>query len=331
MTTGKQLHVSDSILEGARFVMERAKDVAVESGALAELGQMIDARLDQGIDAIEEAFGTTGQLERDVNLVFFETTVNFCFWADVDTAKWIVERRGQRLGGWYSLAACFDRALEQGHAVYDAQFMAALTVEQAASLFAGFDGSPEIPLLEQRVRNLNEAGRYLIDHYEGSAMKLLQSLDFSAPRLAETVATELESFRDGAMYDDQWVWILKRAQILGSDLSQLSARYPSFSMNGCDQLTAFADYRLPQILRHFGAMVYSEDLATRVDTGVHIAAGSSAEVEIRMATILACEHLKATLPYRSSADIDLGLWLLSQDMRDDPSLKPHHRTLGQFY
>lgn len=327
---GEDLRVPESILASARFVMSRARDVMLHQDTLATLAAAIETRLDQGIDAIETAFGTTGVLERDVNIVFFETVVNFCFWGDLDGQKWMVERNGQRLGGWYSLAACFDRAIAAGVPVDDARFMANLTESQTKEIFAGVDGV-EIPLLQQRVSNLNEAGQHLLDKYDGQAIKLLESVGFSAPRLAEYVATELTSFRDGATYDGQWIWILKRAQILGGDLSQLNARYPEFQMVDCDKLTAFADYRLPQILRHYGVVTYSNDLAQRVDAGEHIEAGSAAEVEIRTATIEACEALKLQLPDRSSADIDVGLWLLSQDMRNDPDLLPHHRTLGQFY
>lgn len=327
----EQLTIPDDIIHGAQFVMEHARDVRIHSERLQNLAERIAIRLDQGIDNIETAFGTTGVLERDVNLVFFETVVNFCFWADTGQPKWMIERDGVQIGGWYSLAACFDRAITHAIPVYDASFMANLTYEQARELFAGVDATVEIPLLKQRVRNLNQAGSYLRDQYQGEMMHLLESVAFSAPRLAEKVATEIASFRDGAHYDGQWIWILKRAQILGSDLSQLTARYPEFVMHQTEQLTAFADYRLPHILRHYGVLTYSTMLDKRVLRGNHIEPGEPAEVEIRAATIQCCEMLKQSLPHRSSADIDVGLWLLSQDMRDDPTLAPHHRTLGQFY
>ncbi|MGB4762399.1 MAG: queuosine salvage family protein [Candidatus Saccharimonas sp.] len=310
--------------------MERASNVSLHDDRLTELAVEIDARLARGTDEIEVAFGTTGLLERDVNLVFFETAVNFCFWSDLDSRVWMLERGGQRLGGWYSLAACFDRAVANGIPVYEAQYMANLTEVQARELFVGVDGI-DIPLLSHRVRNLNQTGRYLLEKHKGQAVNMLASVGFSAPRLAELVANELASFRDGAVYAGRWVWILKRAQILGSDLSQLANRYPSFHIEDCDQLTAFADYRLPQVLRYYGVIHYTDTLARRVDSGKHLEAGSSSEVEIRAATIVACEKLKQRLSNHTSADIDLGLWLLSQDMRSDPMFAPHHRTLGLFY
>ncbi len=325
------LVVPKSVLETAAWVTDRARNVQLDPIAFPSLGQAIEQRLEAGIDNVATAFGTTGSLQRDVNMVFFETTVNFCFWADRHEQKWVVEKDGKKLGGWYSLAACFDRAAANGISVYDATFMAELSRETARKLFAGAPGSPEIPLLSRRVQNLNEAGNYLLEKYDGQALHLLETCNFSAPRIAETVTRDLTSFQDGAKYDGRWVWFLKRAQILASDLSQLTAQYPEFAIKDCDQLTAFADYRLPQVFRHYEVFTYSADLSRRIDGLEYLEAGSPEEVEIRAATIQACEQLKAHLPDRTSADIDLGLWLLSQDLRDDTTLRPHHRTLGYFY
>lgn len=327
----QDLYIPHSILTGSEFVMTHARDVRLRRGTLTELASAVEARLAAGVDDITTAFGTTGSLERDVNMVLFETAVNFCFWADSPKLKWVVEKDGKRLGGWYSLAACFDRAAANGTPVYDAAFMADLSSENARELFAGAPGSPEIPLLEQRAENLREVGKFLLEHYDGQAVRFLEAQNFSAPRIAEAVTRELVSFQDGGVYDGQWVWFLKRAQILPSDLSQLTAQYPEFDIKDCEQLTAFADYRLPQVFRHYEVFTYSTNLSRRIDSLEHLEAGSPEEVEIRAATIQACEQLKAHLPHRTSADIDLGLWLLSQDIRDDPTLRSHHRTLGYFY
>ena len=47
------------------------------------------------------------------------------------------------------------------------------------------------------------------------------------------------------------------------------------------ELTMFADYRVPQLLRDAGVMVYSEHLATIVDKGIELLAGSEEETQIR--------------------------------------------------
>merc|ERR1712139_122238 len=51
----------------------------------------------------------------------------------------------------------------------------------------------------------------------------------------------------------------------------------------------FADYRVPQILRAEGVLSYADDLARRIDAQEEIRAGSEEEVEIRSATVVACD------------------------------------------
>jgi hypothetical protein len=323
------LMIPGSVLEGAHLVASRARDVVIRTDGLEAIASKIEVRLAAGTDDLEVAFGSAGALELDVNLVLFETACNFCFWTGNAEREWTVDVAGQVIGGWYALAACFGRAIHVGMPVYDATWMAELSIGRARELFAG-TGAP-IPLLEQRVNNIVEVANYLLRKHDGQALNMLRSASFSAPVVATTVARELASFRDGAWYRGTWVWFLKRAQILPSDLAQLSTKYATFQMTDRDRLTVFADYRLPQVLRHFDVLTYSPGLAAVVDAGAILPSGTAQEAEIRACTIEACEGLKRYLPERSSADIDLGLWLIGQDMRSDPALSPHHRTPGQFY
>jgi hypothetical protein len=321
--------IPGSVLEGTRYVAAAARDVTIRDDTLARIAGLIDARLAAGIDDVDVAFGSAGTLARDVNMIMFETACNFCFWGERPEGAWKVEVGDTVVGGWYGLAACFNSAARGGMPVWDAEWMSRLTVERAHRLFTGI-GAP-IPLIEQRVNNIVEAANFLLRKYHGQALDLLTTADFSAPEIVATMVRELPSFRDGSWYRGRWVWILKRAQIFPSDLGQLTARYPEFRIANRDQLTAFADYRLPQVLRHLGALDYSSSLSAVVDGRMILPAGSAPEMEIRACTIETCERLKRHLGGRTSADIDLGLWLMGQDMRKDPGLLPHHRAPGQWY
>ena len=46
-------------------------------------------------------------------------------------------------------------------------------------------------------------------------------------------------------------------------------------------LTMFADYRVPQLLRDAGVMVYNDCLASKIDAGTELLAGSEEETQIR--------------------------------------------------
>jgi hypothetical protein len=93
-------------------------------------------------------------------------------------------------------------------------------------------------------------------------------------------------------------------------------------------LTAFADYRLPQLLRTVRVFVYSEELAQAVDSLRELPAGSAFEVEIRAATVVAVEQLKARLS-ASAIEIDHKLW--HEGERLIAKMKPHHRVRTIFY
>jgi hypothetical protein len=56
-----------------------------------------------------------------------------------------------------------------------------------------------------------------------------------------------------------------------------------------NDLTMFADYRVPQILRQFDILKYSEELASLIDSETEIAYSSPYEVEIRACTVVAVE------------------------------------------
>jgi hypothetical protein len=66
-------------------------------------------------------------------------------------------------------------------------------------------------------------------------------------------------------------------------------------LSNLDKLTAFADYKVPQMLRKFGVLEYIPELANKIDGYKEIEAGSREEIEIRAATIWAIEEMKEVL------------------------------------
>jgi hypothetical protein len=100
-----------------------------------------------------------------------------------------------------------------------------------------------------------------------------------------------------------------------------------------DELTAFADYKLPQVLRHLGIFGYAENLAQKVDQEVNLEPSSPEEVEIRANTIWAVELIRRELVRLGKRfrafEIDWILWNLGQ--RAEFRKKPYHRTLTIYY
>jgi hypothetical protein len=80
-------------------------------------------------------------------------------------------------------------------------------------------------------------------------------------------------------------------------------------------LTAFADYQVPRVLRAHGILVYSPPLARYVDNGHLIQPGSAYELAIRAATVLAVEQL-AEVTGAPSAIVDNALWTNQEAAKD---------------
>lgn len=106
-----------------------------------------------------------------------------------------------------------------------------------------------------------------------------------------------------------------------------------YSFADLEQVTMFADYRVPQILRHMGVMEYSAELSRKVDALEVVPFGSTEEVEIRAATIVAVERLQRCLKEQGRdllvLEVDWLLWQWGEAIKD--TIQPHHRTLTIYY
>ena len=86
------------------------------------------------------------------------------------------------------------------------------------------------------------------------------------------------------------------------------------------------------MLRHANVLEYQTTLAQRIDNQELITAGSEEEVEIRAATIWACDLLRRAMReygyHITAAEIDLRLWQMGQQAAE---MRPYHRTRTIYY
>ena len=200
--------------------------------------------------------------------------------------------------------------------------------------------------------SLNELGRGLEQAFHGSALELLQAAQGSACALVRLLLQHFPCFNDSCLYtgsasgEVRRVHFYKRAQILCGDVwAAFGMRAPGreggaggqgscpAAFHDIHALTAFADYRLPQLLRDKGVLVYSPALGASVDAGAELASGGGEEVEIRAATVEAVERLRACsgLSSLSSVQLDWVLWNAGERLQQQGKLSPHHRTRSTFY
>ena len=126
---------------------------------------------------------------------------------------------------------------------------------------------------------------------------------------------------------------LKRAQILVSDLWGAFGGKGLGAFSDMASLTAFADYRIPQILRSLGVIVYTDELAEKIDRELPLPSGSPEEVEIRAATVQGVEAIVKALADIGVPALSFGVdWLLwHESHRPEHNRKPYHLTRTIFY
>ncbi len=317
------------VIETAKNVAEKSRHVRINQEALRKFTQEPAGR-STPIPTWDAEHHFKGNEEETISYLLLVDTINFCFWPPHGEKKWEISYRGKNYSGYYGLAVSLKKTLESGIPLIDASFQATLTMKQLEKMLAG---TGVLQLMEERLRNLRELGRVLLGKYRGKASELIAVAGGSALKLATTLASGFSSFRDEATYQGHKVFFYKRAQLFAADLHGALSGKGLGNFSDMEELTAFADYKLPQVLRHFGALDYSPGLAERVDRMVYLNAGSEEEVEIRANTIwaveLICREMKRLGKEVSASQIDWLLWNLGQD--DQFRAKPYHRTVTTFY
>lgn len=264
---------------------------------------------------------------RTVNYIFLLDALNFSFWGE---PKWTVHRVRSDLDGYWALAAALKYAAERDEKFLDADHLANISPEELSRVLRG---TVEIPMFVQRWRNVQELGRVLRDRFGGSAARLVEQANGNATTLARLVAHNITSFNDTTLYRGRAVNFFKRAQILAGDL------YGSFggekwgAFRNLQDLTAFADYKLPQLLRAWGVLKYAPALARRVDKKIPLPKDSPEEIEIRAAMVWGVELLRHALINHGrilySVQMDWFLWETSQS--EIKGMKPYHRVRTIYY
>jgi hypothetical protein len=360
------LHESDSlgVLSSTRFVVEQGEYAWINQDRLpGAAAQLIAANPLSSSSTWYERYHFFDGTERTVNWVLVLDALNFCFWPEKGQQRWRIEYQGSQAGdhkgsaesnqegseagdhkgsplldGYWAEAASLTRAVEEGMPLWDAEYLSKMSREQLAHIFRGVPSSehPEgemIPLFEQRLHNVHEVGRVLLEHYDGQFANAVEQANHSAVRLVLLLAEQFSSFHDVARYRGHEVRFLKRAQICVADLHGSFGGKDYGSFTDLDQLTVFADYKVPQVLRHFGILEYHPSLATRIDKQDLIAPGSEEEIELRAATVWAGELLRRQMVYSagnpiSASEVDNRLWHIGQNI---PEMKPYHRVRTIYY
>lgn len=325
--------------ESGKFISANAEHIKILPEGVEKFGAELAKVINSGELSVEN-FGQTAvhPTANDpfaLDWIFVVDTLNFCFWSRENEEGWKVDG----YTGYYALCAAINRAMKEGIDISNPKFYSTITEEQLSKVLRS-DNDVHIPLFKERLRCLHEVGEALLKNFEGSFENVVKKADKSAATLLKIVVDNFPCFRDQATFKGKNVSILKRAQILIGDIWACYLGNGIGHFNDIEEITMFADYRVPQTLLYYNVLEYSKELLEKLNAGNILENGEEMEVEIRGCSIHAVELLKEVAIKKIDKDkiinsilIDHFLWdFRRKHAQEILSMKlPFHKTFSIYY
>ena len=329
------------------MVLENNPYVQIHQDKLQSLADSILAHGGQATEWDADGWHYTGNGHRGTDAVRQERValyvlaldaINFCFWPHPDQKGGNVASNSLEYDhiaiALRELAERDDESETNEHYFFNPRNLSKLTPNAMKSALEPQLQGHYLPNIDERCRLWNELGEALVHSHDGSALRLIAASGGSAPKLVQCIVQTFPGFRDETLWRGRWVALYKRAQIAVGDLNAAL----QLNLTNMDQLTTFADYRVPQVLRHWGALQYTTDLAAKVDS--HTELSGEEEVSIRAGTVVCVDELvqrvnagvgRSDQAQMTAVTLDWHLWQVGERMNQQGELQPHHRVNTIFY
>ncbi|PVI03857.1 hypothetical protein DM02DRAFT_625558 [Periconia macrospinosa] len=333
------------VLQNAEFIVDNSTDVALDMrytklAAIAVHEEMQKREYSPKTWA-EHELHPKSKDESTLNFIFTMDLLNFSFWSEKsEEERFAVEYKGKRWTGYWSLVAALQRALDDEIPITSPEFWVdeeKCTDEVLRNVFRSAS-EEEMPMFDQRVQCLREAGLILEEEFDSSVATLIEDAKLSAAGLVNLLAERFNCFRDEGTFERKKVRFLKRAQIFVADVWAAFEGEGYGEFNDIDKITMFADYRIPQMLHSLGVISYSPPLDAHIRRLNTLESGHTWEMQIRGCSIWAIELLRREiLKLQPDARInailiDFFLYDLAKEKeKAGEEAIPHHRTRSIWY
>ncbi|KAK5651210.1 hypothetical protein OQA88_12717 [Cercophora sp. LCS_1] len=335
------------VLESAEYVYDNSIDVALDMRSCKNAAAAIHSQMQQKeyTPATWSSHELHPKTKDDATVAFIFTMdlLNFSFWSEKDEAqRFAISYRDKRWTGYWSLVATIQRALDEGVPITDSHFWQdeeECTLESLRHVFRSCTDE-EIPLLEERLACLREAGTVLYEKYECSPVNLIEEANGSAAALVNLLAKDFKCFRDEHRFEGRRkpIRLLKRAQIFVADIWACFEGRGYGEFRDIDKITMFADYRVPQMLHSMGCLSYSPPLDVAVRAKKEIPHGGSWEMQLRGCSIWCIELIRREIKKQhpeaqvNAILIDFFLYDTIKEIESAGQESiPHHRTRSIWY
>ncbi len=317
---------SNVVLESADYIVSKAVHVGIHSDVLKEYAETISL---QKIDhwmvhaPIDLSFLSPDQM---LAFMFVFNSLSFSYWGNPDYF-FVHENKTYKTSWGLIVALC--AAIKKDRAILDIDFLSTVSNEFMHSIL---NSNCIFPMFEERCDIIRSNARVVKEKFKGDIGNIIEQANHDAGKMINLLYMHFPSYRDESDYSGRKVFFMKKAQILIADICRgLSSSMGNFTNIG--KLTACADYRLPQLMRHLGILTYSEELGEIVDTMKVIEKNSVYESEIRGSTIKVNEEIRKILEKKfgqevTAIDVNDFLWISAKTTE---KMKPYHLVRTTMY
>ena len=256
--------IGSPVLDSLRPVIEASEHVRTDLTRIAEVAKWM-AYEELPFPQFSLPFGLEKDRDQAIDFTMVSDSINSAFTDFTTNVKFQTQYEGQSCSDSQAMTACLKRAMEQGIRVLDGRYLARVTRTELARIF---DGNIEMPMLDEKLRVLNDVGRVLEQRYSGFFHNFVAScspkLYDGGKGLVDRLVTEFPRFNDVSPYRGKEIKFFKLAQLAYWGLHAGLKRHGGFRIDDVGSMTAFADYIVPVALRVMDILAYSPPLDEKI-------------------------------------------------------------------
>lgn len=317
------------IIDSAKFVVDNSQQVKINLTKIKEFCKNFHhGDVNHWLSEAPLDF-TNFNEEEILNFLLVYSTVGFCYFGN---PPWTIQYRGENHTGSFAMISAIMKAHENGIKILNPKYRSQINKKEFSRILE-INKSNKIHLFDQRLKFLNESGKIIAEKHKGKVSNLIKSANYNVIKLLEILIKNFSAYNDSYNYHGKEVYFYKKAQLFISDVFQIFRGEGIGHFHNIKELTALADYRIPQVLRNLGILEYSKELAERIDKGILISKGSQEEIELRASMIWVVQLIYESVKDREQQLLPIGvndhLWLIRRQKFSKDEI--HHKTITTAY
>lgn len=301
----------EKILTSCEYVVDNSKHVSINKENIRYLTDNI-SKINMSHWLVSSPFGLLDlPVDVIVNFLLIFEAIDFSFWGN---PKWSIQTETGSLDGSIALLYSLLKYVKENKTTD----LSNIKKNEFANILKG---NIEIPLLEERLKIVRQVSKTVNKKMNGNFYKYIENIN-SDCELFEIIISNFPNFKDERIYDGKKIYFYKLAQLLTSDILHIREIKEKIKME-YSHLIGCADYRIPQVLREMGILIYDKELTNFVDKQIELPINSEYEVEIRANMLIVIDMIYEQLKGKYS-HIDINDYLFMKKNDKNLILKPYH-------